>query len=156
MSSIQWAELLTSMNVGDGVPCTVRHVLGDGEEVRGEPPSTGNGADHVRDEYNGRLRERADEIAELRSKLTGILRGKVSAKVAEEADNVLANAEQDIRTNTPWFVRRFREETDRVATAVKAEVDAFLTHAAVTLGVKAIRDGGLSGLLEARKGEEDE
>lgn len=147
LSPVQWAEFITSMNVGDGVPCTVNFVAGDATGHRGAVPVQDSEPERVRGEYAHLLRERANAIASSRKHLAEKLRGRVSGVLAKEVDDVLAAAEQDLRTNAPWYVQQFTEATDRVASSVKAEVDAFLTGVAVRLGVKSLRETGLRGLL---------
>ena len=146
LSPVQWAEMLTSMNMGDGVPCTVVHVLGDGGR-RGEPPVTASVPERVRGEYATMLRERAHAIAESRKELAAKMAGKVSAGLAKEIDAVLARAQQDITENAPFYVEQFTAATDRVVVAAKSEVDAAVTHVAQKLGLDALRDGGIRGLL---------
>lgn len=149
LSTVQWAELLTSMNVGDGVPCTVRYVTGDAETGgrRPDPPPVDSEPERVRVEFADLLRERADAVRASRAAVAGKLRAKAGVALAKEVDDILAAVEQDLRSNSPWYVRQFTEATDRVANAVKAEVDGFLTGVAVRLGVKSLRETGLAGLL---------
>lgn len=154
LSPVQWAEFITSMNVGDGVPCTVRYVAGDAG-FRGEVPRADSEPERVRTEFAARLRGRADEVAEVRARVAEKLRGRVSAAVAKEVDGALAGVEQDLRSNAPWYVQQFTEATDRVSASVKAEVDAFLTGVAQRLGAKSLRESGLRGLLAADDGEEE-
>jgi hypothetical protein len=84
-----------------------------------------------------------------RTSLAAKIAGKVSGALVKEIDGVLRDVEMDIRENIPWYADVFREATERVVTSAKAEVDAFLTNAAHSLGMKALKMGGVRALLGA-------
>lgn len=140
LSAVQWAEFLTTLNVGEGVPCTVTFVTGDTQEYRDAPPERPSEPERVREEFSVGLRTSIDNIAAARATAARKLQGKVSAALAKEIDNAFGGAEQELRSNAPWYVKRFTEATDRVAQSVKAELDAFLTTTAHRLGMKALQD----------------
>lgn len=152
LSSVQWAELLTTMSMGDGVPCTIVHALGD-TASRGDPPAVDSEPERVRTEVASKLRGKALRLRETRQGLAAKLKGKVSAAVAKEIDDVLGSVEQDLSDNIPWYTEMFAEATDRIVVGAKAEVEAFLSGAAHRLGVKALEMGGVRALLSDGGGE---
>lgn len=150
LSPVQWAELLTSMNIGDGVPCTIRYVTGD-PDYRDAPPAKESMPEKAKRDFAAMLKERADRLHTRRLQVAAKLRGKVSAALAQEIDIEFQMAEQDVRTNAPWYVEQFTEATSKVVASAKAEVDAFLTNVAQQMGVKALQTGGITGLLDSKE-----
>lgn len=147
LTPVQWAELLTSMNMGDGVPCTVTYVRGD-QGPRPEPPDVEPEPERVRQEFKGRLKNSVEALKNARATAATKLKGKVPMGLAREIDEAFRMAQQEIESNAPWYVEQFTEATDRVVNSAKAEVDAFLTNVATKLGVKALKMGGVQALLE--------
>ena len=55
----------------------------------------------------------------------------------------------------PYFVDQFARGTARISAAAKAEVDAFITHTAHVLGMKALGETAARGFIEADSVEAD-
>lgn len=146
LSAVQWAELLTTVGAYNGVPCTVDAALGD-RERRGEPPAVDSEPERVRAEVADKLQDRVTQLRATRAALADKIRGKVPVKLEKEINDALAGVEQDLAQNIPWYSTMFTEATDRIVVCAKAELDAFWTHAAQRLGVKAIELGGIRALL---------
>jgi hypothetical protein len=155
MSAAQFADAITSLNIGSGTPCTIRYV--GGERVP-DPPDHATEAEHIRDNFEGSLGKFAAKAREYRARIEE-LTGKLSAKAREEIRIALDVIEQQLTSNVPFVMDQFQEATTRVATAAKAEVEAFVSHAVRTAGLAAIADGKLPSLLpsgddERKEGEE--
>lgn len=152
LSSVQWAELLTTMNHGDGVPCTIRHALGD-TKIRPEPPPVESEPERVRAEVTDRLHSRVIQIRDVRATLAAKLKGKVPAALAREVDGALEGVEQELVQNIPWYTEMFAAATDRIVVGAKAEVEAFIANTTPRLGAKAMEMGGIRALLSDGGGE---
>ncbi len=154
MSAAQFAGLLTTMNSGNGVPCTIRRVQGEQRpEVPPDPGEMGRiraafrqgieGDDGERGGHGGlttRLRDLMDEAKKVLSK-----DGTVKVSERKALLNRLEMLEQEIRMNMPFMLKQFERATEKVATAAKAEVDAFITHAATRLGMERLRELSIGG-----------
>jgi hypothetical protein len=154
MSAAQFAGLLTTMNIGNGVPCTIRHVQGEQRpEVPPDPGEMGRiraafrreieGDDSERSGHGGlttRLRDLMDEAKKVLSK-----DGTVKVSERKALLDRLEMLEQEIRANMPFMLKQFERATEKVATAAKAEVDAFITHAATRLGMERLRELATGG-----------
>ena len=168
LSAAQFAGLLTTMNIGNGVPCTIRHV--QGERRPNVPPDPGEmgrirsafrkdieGDDGERGGHGGlttRLRDLMDDAKQVLSK-----DGAVKASERKALLHRLEMLEQEIRTNMPFMLKQFERATEKVATAAKAEVDAFITSVATRLGMERLRELSMSGgplALEAPAAEAPE
>lgn len=137
LSSAQFAELLTSMNVGSGVPCTVRQV----QDKRVAPlPDEPVEVERVRDSFKEKMQGLTAQLQSLTDKAEALLKKAPTAEERKEAAGLLRRIIQEVSQNAPFMLSQFQEASEKISTAAKAEVDAFLTHAAVQLGVKALRE----------------
>lgn len=134
MSASQFAEAITCMNVGDGVPCTIWHRNG---QRTGEVPDTEAG-ETQRAEVSFRERVGAflKAVKTQRSKIEGILaKDRLSkddkAEVRALADHVVREVEQ----NLPFFVTLFTESAEKVKVKAKAEIAAMMDHAVRMFGL---------------------
>lgn len=151
MSAAQFADLITSLNVGGGTPCTIRYV--GGERVP-DPPVHATEAEHIRDNFEGSLDKFKDKARAYRKKIEE-LTSKLSAKAKDEIRIALDVIEDQLAANVPFVLQQFQAATTKVATAAKAEVEAFVSHAIRAAGLDAIAEGKLPSLLPAAR-EEDE
>ena len=135
LSAAQFAELLTTMNVGTGVPCTIRFRQDTG--ITPDPPDLETEVDRSRETFKARMvgvgatiRPHLEKIAALTERLPN----KTRIEVEREIGQVL----QEIERNLPFFAEQFRETTEQVTVAAKAEIEAFTTHAVMLAGVRAL------------------
>lgn len=144
LSAVQFAELLTCPNVGDGVPCTLRYL--EGAPPIGNPPEVASPMEEVRDDFRRSAEHLASLVHAHHEEMKKLL-PKLTKKEREEAARRMAMIEQEIRSNMPFVEKCFREITDKTIAAAKAEVDAFVTHAVMVAGMEAIRDRAAQAAL---------
>lgn len=140
LSAAQFAELLTTMNCGDGVPCTVRRLNGEAIEV---PPKELLEVEEVRLGFKETARKVAAKMDKLGAAMSRLFEKRTALTVADkkELDDLYAFTRQEIASNMPFIVSQFEEAAAKTVSHAKAEVDAFMTHAVVSAGIKAIADG---------------
>lgn len=136
MTPHQFAELLTSMNQGDGIPCTLRYI--DGER-QPEPPQH-----DVVKRHNG---EFATEIRDMKAKVKK-LHAEATARLADPKPlskgdramiaSVLSMVERWLGDSIPFIEKQFREAADKTIAEARAEIDAALTHFIHAKGMTAI------------------
>lgn len=143
MSAAQFADAITSLNIGSGTPCTIRYV--DGKRVE-NPPDHATEAEHIRDNFEDSLGKYAEKAHTYRKKIEE-LTSKLSAKAKDEIRIALDVMEQQLTSNVPFVVKQFQEATTRVTTAAKAEVEAFVTGVVRAAGLASIAEGRLPSLL---------
>lgn len=136
LSAFQFSELLTTMNIGMGVPCTI--ISKDCQEVE-SPPEVTVEAENIgvkfEDEMKGigeRLRKKKDEI------LAGFP-ASVSDKVRHNISAGIDKMVQEISDYTPYILDQFKEATGKMTQVAKSEVDALMTHTIVQMGMKALK-----------------
>lgn len=158
LSAAQFAELLTTMNVGMGVPCTLRSF--DAKKVEPIPDDDTLEVEHVRQSFAKKMRGLADkckddvkEVKELLAKknLTQADRAAILSKM----ESVM----QEVSSNTPYMLQLFEEASEKVVSHAKAEVDAFITTNVVAEGLRAIKErveAAPKALPAAKKEGDDE
>ena len=137
-SAAQFAALLTTMNIGDGVPCTIRYVDG---KARPEPPDDQREVERVQASFKDNLKEITSKLAELMKGADEMLGRKEGLKVGDrkELRHRLDMIRQDIESNLPFVLKQFERATEKVTTSAKAEIDAFVTEAATRLGMERLK-----------------
>jgi hypothetical protein len=143
MSAAQFADMITSLNLGDGTPCTIRYVNGARVE---NPPDLPTEAEYIRDNFENSLDKYKAKSRSYRKKIEELAQ-KLSAKAREEIRVALDVMEDQLSANVPFVVKQFQEAATKVTTAAKAEVEAFVSHAIRSAGLSAIADGRLPSLL---------
>jgi len=154
MSAAQFADMITSLNVGAGTPCTIRYLAGARIQ---DPPEHATEAEHIRDNFEGALDKYKAKARAYRKKIEE-LTNKLSAKARDEVRIALDVIEDQLGANVPFVVKQFQEATTKIATAAKAEVEAFVSHAIRAAGLDAIAEGRMPSLLSSGDGggQEDE
>jgi len=155
MSQSQFAEAITTLNVGCGVPVTLHHVNG---KLLSEPPSV-DFKERAKNELKSEMREIAERIDKLSADAKAILTRKGSPIKADEKEKLLEDLMflvQEVRSNIPFAHECFQEAVEETVTHAKAEVDACLTSMRERLGQKVL-DGKIEvPLLESPINSQDD
>ena len=146
MSPMQFAQLLTTMNFGDGVPCTIRFLTGKGMI---DPVPETHLPEQVKILQN--VKKEAHEMVasmdERRQRLQEILSQKSLKKADREEIAVLSEAIfRWAENHIPFAFKSFEESAEKVVTAAKAQVEEFTLATLVKAGMEKLRDQfGLPG-----------
>jgi hypothetical protein len=145
MSSAQFAEVLTSMNQGSGIPCTIRRLAGKLIEnpppVETEVEKIKSGFRGTLDQFSGKAKRYADEIIKLCERLPE----KVRKQIAINLDVI----QHQLTHNVPHVLEMFDEASKRVVTAAKHEIDTFAQHVGLTRPVALLDRSSSSPELTA-------
>lgn len=140
LSAAQFAELLTTMNVYSGVPCTINFVRGQGSID--PPPQRDLEYQKIKSGFVSKISEvnsRIDEGVKKAEQLIESRKGKSFRKSdVEEILSLLRMVQREVGANAPFMIDQFQEAAERVVTAAKKEVDNFVTHTMTTLGLDAM------------------
>lgn len=123
MSYSQFTEAITAMNVGDGIPCTIRYTEKDGsiEDVPFE-----NKQEQFQQEFSEHLNEIMQEVKGTISEAEEILTKKsIGKKDKETILKKLDRLSMQISTNTEFVYKQFNEQIDKTVMEAKGEVEAF-------------------------------
>jgi len=135
LSAAQFAELITTMGIGMGVPCTLYRVLG---EVVEPMPKKETEAVRVRGSFRRVIEKATAKAQNLVAEAKEIL-AKKSILAADKADLIdkMNSIVLEITSNAPFMLTLFEEATEKVTKAAKAEVDSLLTHNLFMRGLEA-------------------
>ena len=119
MSQSQFAELITSMNVGTGIPCTIKYLRGKG---RINEADFINKRQQITNEFKESMNERMsdDEVKELFTTKKSIGKGD-----REMILRRLANVTQCIESSSKFIFDQFQNQIDKTITEAKGEIEAF-------------------------------
>lgn len=148
MSEVQFARMISSPNMGSGVPCTLRHVRSGPMEDIAEPPVPETHAEHSKHNLRETARKIAGNFEHVEKKLAEYAAGKAPTKAQlKELQSIVQQARQGIASDLPYYVERAAEKVDERTNAGKSEVDAYIQHQLTELGKQAIgekiKEGGV-------------
>ena len=146
MSATQFADAITSLNMGDGVPVTIRYIKGDEwnkdkRQFRDPPPET-----DFKKRAQGELKSEMESLSErlelLSKNAKEILENKGPIK-ADDKKTVIRSIDaliQEVRSNIPFAHECFAESVERTVTEARGEIDATYQAVRERLGDKALLD----------------
>ena len=117
MSQSQFAELITSMNVGAGTPCTIKYLRGKG---RINEADFINKRQQITNEFKESMKEFYDEVKELFTTKKSIGKGD-----REMILRRLANVTQGMESSSKFIFDQFQNQIDKTITEAKGEIEAF-------------------------------
>jgi hypothetical protein len=125
LSEAQWATFISTLNHGDGVPCTLNW-LPDGL-VPGIEPDLDRRA-----QFRGEVSE---HIVDALASIDEVLASPGLRKKDKEA---LERAKRQMQGNLNFIVEQFDEHAEKTLEKAKIEVEAYLTGAVQRAGLKAL------------------
>jgi len=153
MSYSQFAEAITSMNVGDGVPVTLRRL--DGKMIEDCPQFD------KRQEFE---KEFEKEMLKIGQSLR-VLTEKAEALLSEKKPPTKADKEvilkgikmlqQEIESNVPFIQSSFNEQMDKTVLEAKGEFEGFVMHKVISTGLEGLQKE-FKMLGESEDGKDDE
>lgn len=147
-SAAQFADLLTNMNHGSGVPCTIEHV--GVERMEGIPEDEPVEHEKVVEAFKEQNQETVDRLQEALKSVRALLKKpKLSKDDKESIEWVIGKALQDIKDNAPFMLQQFGEAATEVVTHAKAEVAAATRIVVERLGMQKL--GELRSEIERRE-----
>lgn len=149
MTPVQFSELITNMNVGDGVPCTVIEVKGEKIEQRATYESK---KDATHRQFRTSMNAFANGLMEDKKNIDAICKKAAPAKKDfQEVANLASHMIQEITSNLPFFMKTFQEAADKVVVEAKAEVEAAILHKILKMGIEAFSKEQTSMAIEDSK-----
>jgi len=140
LSPVQLILLLSTMNMGDGIPCTLKSVGGERkpeitlDDIDTEKQMTDNEFQETLNNAAGCIRKLHAQIEQLRKKT------RVTKKELEALSGLAFTAQQELRLNIPFIKDRFDEATEKTVGEAAASIDAMFTGIVAKLGIKALHE----------------
>lgn len=136
MSYSQFAELISSMNQGDGIPVTLKEVMG---ERRENCPF-----ENKRMEFVNEFTEKVKEVQIVCDKLINDTKKLFDTKKPlnkTEKEQILGTLEKikrEVNSNIPFIADSFNEQMDKTVMEAKGEVEAFMQNKITNIANNAI------------------
>jgi rubrerythrin len=138
MTATQFVEMLTSLNVGDGVPCTIRHV--QGTRMEDVPEEHKSERELIRSKFTTDMRDLAKTAKPATTKLDTILSKKTIDKSdRNEIRGLVRSIIKQFDDHAPFVLKQFDESADRMETDGKAEVEAYAQQVIRAAGLEHLR-----------------
>lgn len=143
LSPTQFAEFITSMNMGEGVPCTIRQLNGQS----GPAPKFQSKREQFVDEF----KEHTDRVEDKLDDLLGFaqtLKDKASVSKADRQQllNMINQVRQDIRADLPFVADQFNEQMEKTVHEAKGEFEAFIAQRVQEVGLDNLPTAALKAL----------
>lgn len=148
LSQTQFAEMITSLNMGDGVPCTLRYT---GKNIRIEDPPEVKQRELFEEEFRNNV-ESIEELYRSSFKETSeLLNKKGTLKVDEKKKikNFLFSLTRIINDKIPFIQKQFNKAMDKTVLEAKGEVEAFVMNKVTSLGIEGLE----KEMLKLNEGE---
>lgn len=125
MSYSQFAECITTMNFGSGVPCTIRYTKEDGYI----PAIIDNDSkrERFRNEFSDTILKAMDQVQDQINEIQKSLDDKKSLGVKDRKEMIskLQQVKNNIGVNLDFCVGQFDEQMDKTTLEAKGEIEAF-------------------------------
>jgi len=153
ISEAQFAQLITSWNSGEGVPCTFDFIAPGGEgSVPGWPDDDYvSDTEQVRNEFKDRISDVKKKVEAAISSMNVLLEKKGALTIAEKGsirEGMIALSRL-LDDSAPYMAAQFVEVTEKVIQKAMTEIDAFVTKVAVHTGLESLKKMEVSGLKAA-------
>lgn len=137
ISGTQLIDLITSPNMGDGIPCTIHRL--NGEKID-ECPDT-NQRKKYEDEFDATIKDATQQALDLEVQIAELLERKGTIKKAEKEElrRMVGAVVSKLRSTIPFIQSQFNEAMDDTVTEAKGEVEAFFSAKIEALGLESLR-----------------
>lgn len=149
MSFAQFAQMITTQNVGDGTPCTLAYVKGDEQEPwatrwggRPDPPDPKPFIDKfhaVGKERVERILNNIDDATEMMKKLFAGEEKPTKANLKTAVD-AMASARQDVQSNLPYLMECLDEEMEHKLANAVTEFESYVSGSLQDKGLEVLRE----------------
>ena len=155
LSSTQFMDMITGMNRGDGVPCTLYYVNG---ELMPEPPFISQLDLHAQ-EFKNKMKAVSEPLEADIQMIKELLSGKTVGKAQkDEIIQILERYSKSMTNSIPFVAKSFGDQTQKTITEAKAAVESFVSSRITEAGIKALQEqaGGQQILLTGYDSLKDE
>jgi hypothetical protein len=146
MSYSQFAEAITSMNMGSGVPITFSEI--NGKQI--ERPEIDNKRIQFEEEFKNSMQELTSRLTELTEATEDILTNKKTINKGDR-ETILKDLKmlhQQLHANIPFVQSSFNRQMDKTVREAKGEIESFAMRKVNELGVTSLQE--LSSLEHPR------
>jgi hypothetical protein len=152
LTATQFVELMTSLNVGEGIPCTLRYVLG--EQMEDVPADHETEAQNIARKFAAEMSDIAGSVKPLTDQVATIMaKPSIGKRDREDVVSLVGQIVRQFDDHAPFVMKQFTESAGRMVTAGKAEVEAYAESVIRAAGIEHLRQlrerGGDKAVAEA-------
>ena len=138
MTAGQFSELITSMNYGSGVCCTMEYR--EGKKIQ-QLPEQESRKEFVHRKFADKLKDFGEKVDTIKENILGYFGKKSLTKADKEsAERQLNSLTSEIKSNIPFVAKCYQETVDEMTYEAKLEVENAIISKVTTLGLKALHD----------------
>lgn len=138
MTANQFSELITSMNNGSGVPCTLEFY---NKEKTEKLPEIENRKEFTHRKFQERMSDFAQRLNVDRERARELINKKTPSKEDQkELYFIVEKLQTEISSNIPFFAKCFQEVMDDVVIEAKSEIENAIQHKITTLGLESLHE----------------
>lgn len=151
MSEVQFAQMISGFNIGDGVPCTFKYRPEPGTKmIQVEMPEPGATTEEkftadVRETTADAVKATQDALNLLNEVLAGKTVGKNQVR---EIQQHVETIKRELDANLNFILRRADEAIANRVTKGKAEMQAYASHIVTQMGLRAAGEHALANQVE--------
>jgi len=147
LSNTQFADLLTSFNAGEGVPCTVLHRDGKSYKM----PDVPTKSEQFREDLSEDLKDVLKDLREVEKEILEAVNGEKAIGKTQQKEllSKLRGFSKLVDDHLPFMAKQFQTYTDRTVNEAKANVEAYVDHTVRTLGLEKLED--LTKMIDKKK-----
>ena len=153
LSAAQFAELLTTMNAGSGVPCTIMRRMDVGAIE--EPPTVAVENANVRTDFAAKMAALKPNLRERAKAILDLLPASLNKGTRRQIEIGVERLAAQVTESATFALDQFQEAAERVTTSAKAEIDAVVTHVVQATGIEALREMRARGEVPALPAHEE-
>lgn len=151
MSLSQFSEAITSMNMGSGVPVTIKWLQNKGKI---EDCPFENKCDQFKEEFRNTCEETNAAAIELLKEAEELLQKKTALTKADKARtlDLLTKLHQNLESTQPYINSQFIEQMDKTVLEAKGEIEGFMQNKMFSIANQALvenKDALLSSIDES-------
>jgi len=148
VSEAQWATFISSMNTGDGTPCTILQV--QGEQMPGLPDPIDRSKQFA-GELDGKLRGCVGELRGMIAAMDsmGLPKGKTAA-----LRELLEKIDRELTANLPFVADSFGKHVEKTVEKAKQEIHGYMQGVVNRAGIAALKGEPLPLQIEARNDDD--
>lgn len=141
MSETQFAEMVTTMNIGTGVPCTLHRYRDGGKLKECEPcPPFGSAAKRTRQQFQDELEEAVEEMKEAEAALCKeVDESRLSVAKKGAIKEQIRRMVRLFTDSAPFVMERVEDHGQTVAQIAKAELTAYASNLAQLTGIETLK-----------------
>ena len=150
MTNNQFAELITSLNYGSGVPATLEEINQRDLPTRIKQPPFVDKIKIIHDEMDEDIVEIQDDIDKLKKFIDDM---KISKKAKFDLSLMIQKIEGGHKRNIAFYISQAKKSVDKMVTSARSNIESYYYTLINKFGIKAMKENSVKLMIGD---EEDE